>query len=170
MFTTITELFLGKPFEFYSPYLLDETYQRLQDVSERDKRKPSIWRKKRYYLLITFDSVTSKSYRFCADRDAGRNLIIIAKGLVSEDYDGIKVTGAVSIGKFTLGFMLFWLIMWLGITGSFGFASNLQFFPFFGVLVVGMLLIVCKQYQNKMYNQIQEILGKSKKKNVESLS
>lgn len=168
MFTTTTELFFGKSFEFYSPYTLDETYQRLQDASERDKQKPAIWRKKRYYLLITFDSVTSKSYRFHADRDAGRNLIIIANGLVSEDYDGVKVTGVVSIGKFTLGFMLFWLIMWLGITTSFGFSTNLQFFPFFGILVVGMLLLTCKQYQNNMYNQMQEILGKSKKKNIES--
>lgn len=165
MFKAISHLFFGKRFEFYSPYSLTETYQRLQDLSERDKRKPSIWRRKRFYLFIKMETVDLGLFRFCADRDVGRNLIIIGNGTVRQDASGVHVKGVVRIGTFTLGFTAVWLIFWFAIWSQFTFVQDIMHIPLFGAVAISLLLIFCKQAQNKMYNQLHIALGKSKKKN-----
>ena len=75
IFESLYHLFFGKPFNFYSPYTLEEAHQHLQNTSERDKRKPSLWRviwgilsrQQRHFLLITVDSINLQSYGFRAD-------------------------------------------------------------------------------------------------------
>jgi|GEM_PF-5444949 len=170
----IYDLFLGKPIDFYSPHTLDETYQYLQEASERDKRKPSIsrriWgfmiRQHRHFLLITLDVINTQSYSFRAQRDVGGNIRIFAHGEVYEDNSGVKVTGIIHVNILTRFILLlslvFVVVVLLGaiLTGSW---DNLPVLILF--MIISILLF--KYCQNRMYNQIYSILGKSKNKTAE---
>jgi hypothetical protein len=176
MFNALYHLFFGKPINFYSPYTLNETAKRLRDASERDKRKPTIWcfiwilftGKGRNFKLIKLETINLQSYRFHVTRDVDKSTRINTHGEVQEDNSGVRVTGFVQINLVSRFLMLFWLVLWIAIAILLIFfttQSPFRFFPFLYVLMGIGIVLSNKHDQNKMYNQIHETLGKSKKKN-----
>ena len=163
MFKAIYHLFAGKRFDFDSPYSLDETYRRLYDLSERDKRNIHIWQQPRYYLLVEFESLNHSQYRFHADRDEMRNLHIIADGLVKQDITGVQINGVVTVGGFG-SVMLTFLTIWFGFWIFTAFAVHSQVMGLFGFIVLGFALLSYERAQRAMYDRIYNLLGKSKKR------
>lgn len=176
----IYHLFLGKPFDFYSPYTLDETRQRLEFASERDKRKhSSVWQliwwwfsqQLGNYIWIKVDAVKIQSYRFHVHRRIDNNTSLTAHGEVHEDESGVEVLGVVQINLLMRLIIIFWLVLWTVIfLISIGAGSSFLFIvAFLWLLWVGFLMLSFKRDQNKMYSEIYEILGKSEKKNSDSI-
>lgn len=160
MFKAIYHLFFGKPFEFYSRYTFKETYQRLYDLSQRDKREIPIWRRPKYYLLVEFEHLDSNPYFFHADREEGRNLLIIAEGLVEQNTTGVKVSGVVRLGKFTILFPLIFQVIWatllIHLTG--GYQSTLLKLYVFPSVVFTLVFTIAKYGQFKLHRTIYNTL------------
>jgi len=166
---TIEHILQGKPYDFVSPYTLGEIHQRLNKLSERDKQEPSTWNPKTNLLLITQETLDKTSYKFHADKDLGRNLLITSDGIVKAESSGVRITGRVHIGSFTLGFLGIWSIV-VTVIGIFFLISprpNIgiwNFLPLFGLLIAGSLLYTCKKGQDELYQQFHDTLAKFKKK------
>ena len=116
MFKAISELFVGKRFEFDTPYTLHEVYDRLQLMSERDRVKLPFWKSKRRLLRVRMERIDKQSFQFKGDRDEGRNLLVVAKGLVTQDISSVYVMGKVRVGGVTLVILTLHTIIW----GNFG--------------------------------------------------
>ena len=165
MFKCIYHLFFGKQFTFYSPYHLDEALDRLLARSERDSRKPSIWQRRRSLLMITIETDGWQSYRFHADRDFGKNLLIVSTGSITQDESGVNVRGIVRLGRFTLIFPFIWLGLWWGLWGGlFANHPTVNVMVLYGLVIVMLLFAVTMYGQYKIYKLIHDTLGKTKKK------
>lgn len=179
MFKAISELFVGKRFEFDTPYTLHEVYDRLQLLSERDRVKLPFWKSKRRLLRVRMERIDKQSFQFKADRDEGRNLVVVAKGLVTQDISSVHVTGKVRLGWYTLVILTIHTIIW----GTFGLTFLISIFSFssaieikvcgfvfmFPALALSIFWWKLKTAQNQLYDQIHDTLEKSKRKNTESI-
>ena len=171
MFEAIYHFFWGKPIDFYSPYTLDETFQYLQDASEHDKQKSSIWRfvriiligRGRSFKLLKLESINSRSYRFHVRRDVGRQMHINTYGQVEEGGSGVKVAGIVEVSLITRLFIVGCLIVWITVM-LIPIGNGVWDMLFISMGTISIILFI-KYDQNRMHDTIRATLGKSKQKN-----
>lgn len=143
----IVELFTGKPFDFYTPYTLDEVYQRL-DLTERDFIKHP-----EQYDLIKF-----------------RRKWLFVNATLHEESSGVRVVGRVNLGYFLMFVQIIWLaITVLAILVALSSSADVDnnvilMLPIVVVFATVMFLFQIAYQQHELYQMIQNKLSKPKRK------
>lgn len=181
MFKVIKELLFGKRIEFDTTYSLHEVHDRLQSMSERDYVKLPFWKSKYRLLRVRMERIDKQSFRFVGNRAKARNLMVVARGTVTQNMSGVQVTGKVHLGWLTLVIltppMIIWLMFSLGLmlwiwsfpTSYIAVKALIGLIPIFIPIAVLLPFWILKDAQNQLYDQIHDVLEKAKWKNTESV-
>ena len=153
----------GRKFEFDSPYPIEECVSILEERSERGKGTG--WMKNSPQKLLIRVDHTDELYMH---RDAGRNLHVEIVGTLKAHGDHTYVQGTGKIGKFTLGFSIFFLGVWfvlvsiltLGLVLWSGavamFLPSILIMP---ILIILLLLFITGRARDDMIHVLREILN-----------
>ena len=173
MYTALYHLFMGKPFEFYTGYTLDEAHEILQLLSERDYVKRPFWKLGGYLLRVNIISMDNDTIHFLGDRLVSIKLTLSVEGDIERAVSGTYIHGEVRISWRTLGWLLVLLLpsigMWfLSLDLSMSQHVILPIIcPSYMVVFTGLLFFECKRIQNKLYLDIRQAFGESQKKHSE---
>lgn len=160
---TIYHLFMGKRFEFYSPYSISEIHERLEPMADQN---PSFVHIEQKSLKLQIHEKSEKVFRF----SGGKSLVAMVHVIAHQEPSGVHVTGRVTIQPFMVFLMMIWLSLTL-LTILVGIASpidtNNRIMSIMPVLMTCCTLFFLAQSiyaQHNLHKMIQNKLGKSKRK------
>lgn len=171
MLRAIQELFIGKHFDFYTPYDLQEFDILLALLSERDHLKYPSWRRPTTVLQISSHTADYDRVTFTGNRETTAKFQIDVDGLVEASPAGAHIIGDVKLRKVKtlyLDLMIVFailsvVIMSILMTKEPVGDSIVIGLACFGVMSLGSTLELMLS-QHRVYTQIQQGLGISKKK------
>ena len=155
----IAEIIHGREFAFYSQYSLKECQKILQENSERDKR--SWWKRSNRYLLIKTSSDNTNIVNFKMERRGTLGYVAYVIGSLQHEDDGTYIYGKAVISN--LYFVISVVFIFIGILSFFTIHPLGVYF----VVINTLMLMATANTMNLMYEMLEDLLGKSKKKHSE---
>src|SRR5215470_6464053 len=110
---------LNEPFEFISPLPLEDCAERL-----RKKSEPTRFFSLHNPLKVDIQLLDADGYQFSMRRDAGRNLVVEAVGVLERVEEGTRISGLGRFYRFSLALIFLILVVQFPI-----------FYTFFGATI-----------------------------------